>query len=221
MQFIVNILPLSIVVLTSVICLVLLVWAVASAPWYKFLDSESSHVFLAAVVAVLFLWLIRANVIGDVSFHLLSSSILYLMFGWQFAFIVIVVVQGVLVFSSGLDLTIIPLNTLILAGVPIFITHWMLVLALRHLPHNFFIYIFVNCFFAGAISIAISALLGFSIFYLFASESAFHQLREFLPLVLLMSFPEGALTTILMSGLVAYKPQWVGSFHDKTYITGK
>ena len=45
--------------------------------------------------------------------------------------------------------------------------------------------------------------------------------REYVPLFPLMFFPEAVLNGMLMSILVAMRPQWVSSFDDRHYLDGK
>jgi uncharacterized membrane protein len=61
--------------------------AVRMAPWRKLRDPEQLHVFLGAVVVLLGLWHLRAQVQPGLAYHLLGVTAVTLMFGWSMAVI--------------------------------------------------------------------------------------------------------------------------------------
>ncbi len=213
-------LPSFCLVLADVIFAVVLLWVI-TAPWHKLKDNESSHVYFGAILLLVFLWFVRSNVVNGVNFHLIGTTTLFLMFQWQFAFLALLIVNIGVYINDGITLSLIPSNVLLLGGVPILVTHFMLITALRWLQRNFFIFVFINCFFAAGLSMLAVSLISTVLYFLFANEEVFQQLQSFLPFTLMMSIPEAALNGIVMSSLIAYKPNWIASFHDRIYITGK
>ena len=216
-----GVLPEYLIIVADTVFVIVLLYAVLTAPWYKIIDSESSHVFLGATLFTVLIWLVRSDVVNGINFHLLMTSTLYLMFEWQFALFAIVIVHIGMYFYDAIPLQMIPINVLMLGCVPIFITLTLLQFARRKLAHNFFVYVFVNCFFAAGISMISVALLTVSLYYIFANAEIYRQLQSFLPFTLMISIPEAALNGIIMSGLIAYRPKWIATFHDSTYIDGK
>lgn len=214
-------LPSFVIVLADVVFALLVLWSLVSAPWYKLTDNESSHVYFAAILIVAGLWFVRSDVVGGVNFHLMASTALYLMFNWQFAFLAVIAINFAVYLNDGISLGLIPTNVLLLGGVPLLITHYLLIAAQKWLPHNFFVYVFVNCFFAAALSMFVVSLTSAGLYYFFASEAVFQTIQNVLPFVLMLSIPEAALNGIFMSSLIVYKPAWVASFHDHIYIAGK
>ena len=221
MDILEGVLPSFIIVMANVLFAVVLLWAIVTAPWYKIKDNESSHVYFGAILLVVVLWLVRSNVVNGINFHLLASTTLFLMFQWQFAFFAVLIVNFVIYLNGGLSLGLIPANTVLLAGVPILITNLLLVFALKRLPHNFFIFVFINCFFAAGLSMLGVSLTSIGLYYLFANEAVFQHLQNFLPFTIMIAVPEAALNGIFMSSLIAYKPKWIANFHDRIYIAGK
>lgn len=214
-------LPSCVIVLADVLFAVFLSWALVTAPWYKLKDNESSHVYFAAILFVVGLWFVRSSVFNGINFHLLATTTLYLMFQWQFALLALLIVNLVVYLNDGISLALIPANVLLLAGVPILITHYFLIAAQKWLPHNFFVFVFVNCFFSAGLSMLAVSVVSIGLYYFLANEEFFYQLQNVLPFTLMLSIPEAALNGIFMSSLIAYKPSWVASFHDRLYITGK
>jgi uncharacterized membrane protein len=63
----------------------ILLLALRLTPWRKFRDMEQLNVFLGAVVSLLVLWHMDAQVQPGLSFHLLGVTAITLMFGWSLA----------------------------------------------------------------------------------------------------------------------------------------
>ena len=64
----------------------LLLFSLVMAPWEKVRqDSGAQNVYLGAIVVVLLMWMIRADLPTGLNFHLLGASLLCLLFEWQFA----------------------------------------------------------------------------------------------------------------------------------------
>ena len=195
--------------------------AIRTAPWHKILDNESSHVFFGTVLLLTVIWLVRSQISGGVSFHIIGATALYLMFQWQFAFFALLLVHGVLWFLGKFDATLLPLNMLILGGIPILLTHVLLKFSQARLPHNFFLYVFVNCFAAAGLSMLLAAGFSFLLYAIFADAAVMQYLQNFVPFAIMIAVPEAAVNGIAMSSLIAYRPMWVATFHDRLYINGK
>lgn len=204
-------------VLFAVICLI----AIGTAPWFKIRESSSLHVFLGAVVCLLILWSMRAGIQPGLHFHLLGTTALTLMFGWQFAwFAVFLLVIGTTI-NGAAGWEVVPLNVLMMGGIPILVSQTLLYLAQRFLPHNFFIYIFLNSFLAAGLSSLAVALTAYT-FYRYSGIYSLNILnQQYLPVMLLIALPESTLNGITMTGTVVYKPEWVSSFHDRWYLYKK
>ncbi len=216
-----GILPWSLIFLADLVFFLVLVSAVITAPWYKIVDTESFHVFFTAVLVTTVIWLVRSSVVSGINFHLLITTTLYLMFQWQFAFFAVILVHMAIYLIDDLSLSLVPVNVLILGGVPMLVTSGLLVFARKALPRHFFIYIFVNCFFAAALSMLAVVSITISLYYFSADTQLHQQLHNFLLFGLMISIPEAVLNGIFMSGLIAYRPAWIATFHDKYYIDGK
>jgi len=105
--------------------------------------------------------------------------------------------------------------------VPILFTRSFLYICQRRLPHNFFIYIFVNAFIAGGISMLMAGLAS----ALIQQQAGVHPAdtigNNFLLVLPMLMFGEGFLNGAVITLAVAYKPQWVATFHDRWYLQGK
>lgn len=199
---------------------VVMALALWRAPWFK-LDSEALHVLLGAVVGLMLLWSVRAGILPGLSFHLIGATAACLMFDWAFALIAMsLVVAGTTFYGQG-GWESYALNVLLMAALPIAITRGLLGFAWRRLPFNYFIYVFINAYFAAALS---SVLVGVTATALHAAAETYplHQLRnEYLPFLLLTALPEALFNGVIMSGIVAYRPRWVATFDDQRYLRGQ
>ncbi len=216
-----DLLPASVLWLSLILFAWLLWRAVRAAPWGKLRDNEAMHVFLGTCVILLLLWNLRAGVAPGLNFHILAVTSMTLMFGWAFALfgVCLILVGSTLMGPGGWETF--ALNALLMGAIPILLTRVFLVTAQRWLPHNFFIYIFINAFLAAGLG----ALLTTSAAVLILTLSDVYSFKaltyEYLPYFPLMFFSEAVLNGMLMTVLVAVCPAWVASFDDDLYLKGK
>lgn len=198
-----------------------LIAALRMAPWGKFRDSEQLHVFLGAVVVLLFLWHMQANVQPGLSFHLLGLTAVTLMFGWSLAVIAASLALLGVTINTGGGWESFAINALIGGVIPITLTQILLILIRWYLPKHFFVYVLVNGFLtAGFVGVASGYLVTWLL--VFSGAYSFAQLDQtFLPFFPLMFLPEAMLNGWIMAVLVAFRPQWVYSFSDDLYLKGK
>jgi uncharacterized membrane protein len=199
----------------------LLLLAVFTAPWSKIADNEASHVYFGAVVVVIVLWILRGGIQPGLDYHLLGVTSLVLMFEWQFAFMAVSLVLAFSTWTGPAGWQAFAVNALFMGAVPVLFTRLFLYVCQRRLPHNFFIYVFINAFLAGALSILLAGLAT----ALVQQSAGIHPqdsiTNNFLMILPMLMFGEGFLNGAAMSLVVAYRPQWVATFHDRWYLQGK
>lgn len=205
----------------ALIYALLLLPALATAPWRKIGDSEASHVYFGAIVLVTVLWILRGGILPGLNYHLLGVTALCLMFEWQFA---LFAASLVLVFASWQGAAgwhAFGVNALLMGALPVLFTRVFLYLCQRRLPHNFFIYIFLNAFLAGALSMLLVCLGTATVQQLAGAYPADTISDNFLLILPMLMFGEGFMNGAAISLVVAFKPQWVATFHDSWYLKGK
>jgi uncharacterized membrane protein len=195
--------------------------ALRLTPWRKFRDLEQLNVFLGAVVALVLLWHMDAQVQPGLSFHLLGVTAMTLMFGWSLAVIGASLALLGVILNAGTGWEGFALNAILSGIVPATLTQVLLILIRWYLPKHFFVYVLVNGFLtAGVVGVATgylaAALLVLSGAYSFADLS-----ESVLPFFPLMFMPEAFLNGWILAVLVAFKPRWVYSFSDEQYLKGK
>ncbi len=195
--------------------------ALRHAPWGRLRDSEQLHVFLGAVVCLVLLWHIRAEVNPGLAFHLLGITVVTLMFGWSLGVIASSLALLGVSLNAGVGWDAFVINAVVTGVLPATLTQVLLVLIRHFLPRNFFIYVLVNGFLcAGLVGIVCGYLATWLLIW--SGAYTYAELEQtFLPFFPLMFLPEAMLNGWLTVIMVAFRPEWVGSFSDEQYIRGK
>lgn len=196
----------------------LLLVALRLAPW-RHLRGGRLHVFLGACVGVLLVWQIRAGLTAGLEVHLLGATFMTLMFGWQLAAVGMSLTLAGATLNGVGDWPAFALNGLIDVCVPVWLSYGLARLMERRLPSHFFIYLFVAAFFGGVLTIGVVGLLS-SAALIVAGSVPPAQIRDYLAVYVLLLFPEGFTTGMLMTLAVVYRPEWVISFNDRRYLDG-
>jgi uncharacterized membrane protein len=217
-----NLLPPWLVWASNLLFFLFLAAAVRLAPWRElYRRPEKQHVFLGAVVALLSIWGIKAGISPGLGFHHLGATLFTLMFGWPLAVIGLALTMAASLFLQASDWASLGINGLLSIVIPISASYAILKLSHRHLPDNFFVYIFVCAFFGAAVAIAASRVCAIS---LLASINAYpveklaEESLQYLPLFM---FPEAFVTGMLITIFVVYRADWVATFDDERYLRGK
>lgn len=221
MDFPAQLLPDWLLWLSALIYIPVLALALYLLPRRRLRDNGFTHVYFAACVAMLLLWSIKAGIHPALNFHLLGVTVLTLMVGWAYAFIGVSLVALGTTLNGNAGFETFALNVLLMGLLPIMFTQLLLDLARRRLPHNFFIYVYINAFLAGGLSIVLAALSGTLLLWgvgLHEFGWLGHQYLAYFPLIF---FSEALMSGMLMTMLVALRPAWVCSFDDRLYIDGK
>lgn len=201
---------------------VLLVFAAVLAPWEKIRgDSGAQNVYLGTIVTLYLIWMIRAELPTGLNFHLLGATLVCLLFEWQFALFATAIVAALHTALGNLPWENYALNWLTLGVTPVVFTRVALYLVQRYLPLNYFIYIFINCFFVAGIGVYFAGSIAAIWLYYLLDVSSHLVTDQYLPTLMLMILPEALTTGIVMTMLVIYKPTWVATFHDSWYLKNR
>lgn len=198
--------------------LVFMLIVLFSAPWSKLADSEAQHVYLGAIVCLSLLWVMRGGIQAGLSFHLLGVTLLCLMFEWQFALIAISCVVAITTMQGVAGWEAFGLNLMLMGVLPILFSRASLYFSQRWLPHNYYIYVFINAFLTGGLSIL---LVGFASAWVQQSSGVHAEgtiYRNFVQILPLLVFGEAFLNGGVITLVVAYRPRWIATFHDRWYL---
>jgi len=221
MEFSGELFPTSWLWLFAALYLWLLSRALRWADWRRLADPAQLHVFLGAVVCVLLLWTLRTEVQPGFTWHLSAMVTLTLMFGWSLAFLAGSLALLATTLAGLNDWSGFVPSALVFIALPAGLTQVMLGLARAYLPKHYFVYVFVNAFFAGGLVSLLVALTATGLLLIAGAYSMQRLSDSYLLFMPLMFFPEAVLNGWLISIMVGFKPHWVGSFRDEEYLHGK
>ena len=214
-------LPVGLLWASAVTAGLVLAVAIRFAPWHRLQDSRQLHVFLGACVTTLVLWNMRAGVMPGLDFHILGVTALTLMFGPALAMIAVAAVLAGTALDGAIGWGTVGIGFWTLGVVPILSTRLLLYLAQRLLPANYFVYVFVNAFFAAGVGTVLGNLALAGVMLAGGVYDLAQLSYLFLPYIPMMFFGEAFLNGILLAIFVAYRPSWVASFSDAFYLYGK
>ena len=213
--------PASWIVPTWVLAAPLAWWAARTAPWKRFGESEPVHVWYGTIFCLIVLWNIQATVGEGFTFHLLGVAAFTLLAGAPLALVGTAVAVGVNVAVRDGYVLNVALVWLTMAAVPIAVTSLVRRFSERWLPPNFFVYIFVVTFFGAALSLGAAGIAGAIALTEGAGRPAGLVFGEYVPYLIYLAFGEATLTGMALTLVVVYRPQWVASFDDARYLTGR
>ncbi|MGM0784296.1 MAG: energy-coupling factor ABC transporter permease [Pseudomonadota bacterium] len=197
--------------------------ALAQRPWQALLDDLGlQHRWLAATVAVLLFWQLRAQAVDWLTLHLMFTALLTLVFKAPLALITNLIVNLGLVALGNAAWPLLGVNVLITGVVPALITVMIWRLVDRFLPDNLMVFLFVCGFFGAALATLGTGLAGLGLVMLGATDpEAIHLAREYALFLPLLMPSEAFITGMLLSILMVYHPGWVATFNDHRYIDTK
>jgi Predicted membrane protein len=146
--------PVSMLVPAWILTALGLAWAVRRAHWEHLAACSLTRVWHASIIAVVLLWSLKGSLRDGFSFHLLGMAALSLMLRPPLALISAALAIFVLVIIERAALANLAPVWLTLAAVPIAVSRATLWLVERHLPANFFVFVFVAAFLGTALSLA-------------------------------------------------------------------
>ncbi|WP_300272190.1 energy-coupling factor ABC transporter permease [Halomonas sp.] len=210
-------------VLAALVAAGVLGLALAQRPWRALLaDGGLQHRWLAASVAVLLMWQLRAQAVDWLTLHLMFTALLVLVFKAPLALLSLLVVNLAMVVTGRVDWPLLGVNYLVTGVIPalVMVVVWRLVD--RFLPDNLMVFLFVCGFFGAALSTLAAGLAAVGLMLLGASDAhALYQALEYARFLPLLMPSEAFITGMLMSILLVYYPQWVATFNDHRYIDTK
>ena len=202
----------------ALISLLAMALAVHGIEWRRLRDFESQAVFFVLLALTVSARLGRIELQPGLALHLLGASLSALMLGWRFAVLLQALAVALVAGLWSHFWLSPPLDFFLTALLPVLITTALLDLAQKRFPTHLFVYLLFNGFFAAMLSIA-CAHVGKLMILLALGNYPFDALAEnFLLTVPALMFPEGFATGAVLTLAVAYRPRWVATFHDPSYL---
>lgn len=193
---------------------VVLAAAARRLPWHKLEgDREAQRVLLLATFGLAILRWFNADALAGSSLHFLGAAVASLMFGPAFALWALAVASLLAWIGDTAWLGWAP-DFLACGVIPVLVARAVYRFEQSRLPANLFLYVLVNGFVGGGMSMLASQLFK-------AGASAWLEIGN--PAVYLISavpmmFGEGFLSGGAMALVVVYRPQWCATFDDHRYL---
>lgn len=204
--------------LGAALLLVILLQAARTAPWGRLRQGEMQHAYAAGCVALMLLWSIRTGFGPAPGYHFFGVTTLTLMFGWQLACLAAIPVLAASCLLGTSEWAAFGMNALALVVLPAAVTWGLLRLCRQILPHNFFIFIYLNAYLAAACAMALATLATASVLAVAGTDMTGTLWRDHLLFLPLFALAEGFINGIVLTVLVATRPRWVWTFDEARYF---
>ena len=208
--------------LVADVILALLLFACAKPAWQA-LNLHKRSVGIALIILAVS-WSLRAGLnegeLTGINYHLLGISLVTLMLSAPLALWLssILVIVYTLTLQDASALQVSALNILAAILPAIVVCHSLRVLCQKKLPHNIFIYIFVNGFAAAALGMISTGVVIIILLQLAGVYQADVLWSSVFPLFFLLSFGEAFITGLLTAVFVALAPHLLSTFNDQHYL---
>jgi len=191
------------------------------APWGRLRDSEQLNVWLGMVVLLTLVWSMKAGVKPGLTLHLLGATVFNLSFGPHLAFVGLSFVTLGITLNGAAGPFAYAANALLLAGLGVGLSQFNYRIFSGMLPKHFFVYIFINGFLGAGLTIIGVGLAANVLMALVGAYEWDYLINEYFPYFLLLAFSEAWLSGMVMTLFVVYRPHWVASFDDSSYLGDK
>jgi uncharacterized membrane protein len=197
----------------------LLVVGGATAQWRALIASSArQNVVLGCWLGLILLGAFHGNALPGVPMHYLGLTAVTLIIGWQFALLGGALAVFVLAGLNHEGFAAVGFAVWGQVFVPIAITVGINRFAQRFLPPNFFIYLFVNVFFAAVLGFIFAALVTAGLVAMLGVYSWSVLVSSYLAFIPIQVMPEAMINGMVMLGLTLLKPEWVESFDAQRYF---
>lgn len=204
----------------AALCLLVLVALVVNRNFWHELQQKAVPwpVAGASICILALLWQTDAAVLDALSIHFLALTSLVLVFGLSLSALLFVLVITLQWLMSDLAIDH-WLWTLVCGWLVLALNYLVYLLCFHYLQRHLFVYLFVGAFLNSALGLVLYMLMqawGQAEHY--SSEQLYQAYLIFIPLAAL---PEALLNGMAMTLLVIYKPEWVYTFYQRIYLSGK
>jgi uncharacterized membrane protein len=205
-----------------VVSLAALGWCVRTGPWAGMREGGMRlHVLLAFGVVLALMWSMKAGIHPGLNLHLLGAMAATLTLGPQLAMVALGIAVCAVSLNGGIAWQAIPINFALMAVWPVLVALGIQRLVERRLPKHFFVYVFVVAFLGSALTVGLQGLLASLAKVAAGAYSLEFIAANYLPFLMLLGFSEAWMSGMAMTLMVVYRPEWVTSFDDRSYLLDK
>ncbi|HZW22441.1 energy-coupling factor ABC transporter permease [Noviherbaspirillum sp.] len=212
-------LPTSVAAMTAAAAFAAVYRSARWADWRRLSAPGAFSAWCCAIILLPLVWRFSVPLPGGPALHMVGLPIFVLMFGRRLAMTgaALSVFAYTLAFD-GLWLNF-GLNLLLLAVLPAYCGDALMRATERFLPRHMFVYLLGNGFFGAMAMLAILNTLSLGVYYTMTFSRPLGP--DIVAYALLLSWGESFLTGLLLTMFTVYRPEWVLTFDDKVYLSGK
>lgn len=210
--------PLSVLATTWIALVLLIAWAIRSAPWARLSKCGFGQVWHGSIAFVVLLWSLRATLRDGFTFHLLGMVGIFLALGLPLAITSSALAIAVLTILQKAPFANIAPAFFILVAPALVVGRTALWICEQKLPPHMFVYIFGAAFVGAGLSIAVTLPISLAVWAITTERAFGAVLSDYFPIVVQLGFGEAVLTGMLVTIGVVYKPEWVSTFEDARYL---
>ena len=207
-------------VMTWLLSLGVIIWCLCLRPWRPLLeDTALQHRWMAATLAVMLMWQLRAQAVDWLTLHLVFTVLMTLVFKMPLALISNVMINVAMVAIGRNDWSLMGANMLVTGIVPATVTGFVWRIVDRRLPDNLMVFLFACGFFGTALATLGGGLSTVALIIVAGTDpEAVYLAQEYARFLPLLMPSEAFITGMLLSILLVYHPSWVATFNDHRYI---
>jgi len=207
-------------VMTWLLSLGVIVWCLCLRPWRPLLeDTALQHRWMAATLAVMLMWQLRAQAVDWLTLHLVFTVLMTLVFKMPLALISNVMINVAMVAIGRNDWSLMGANVLVTGIVPAIVIGFVWRIVDRRLPDNLMVFLFACGFFGTALATLGGGLSAVALIIVAGTDpEAVYLAQEYARFLPLLMPSEAFITGMLLSILLVYHPSWVATFNDHRYI---
>ena len=206
--------------LSGLLSTAMLAWVLMLKPWQALLDDTAlQHRWLAATLAVVLMWQLRAQAVDWLTLHLVFTVLMTLVFKAPLALLSNVMINIAMVLIGRNAWPLLGANVLVTGIVPALTTGLIWRFVDRKMPDNLMVFLFACGFFGTALATLAGGLTAVGLIVLAGTDpEAVYLAQEHARFLPLLMPSEAFITGMLLSVLLVYHPQWVATFNDHRYI---
>ncbi|MGM0614269.1 energy-coupling factor ABC transporter permease [Halomonas sp. CH40] len=206
--------------LSGLLSTAMLAWVIMLKPWQALLDDTAlQHRWLAATLAVVLMWQLRAQAVDWLTLHLVFTVLMTLVFKAPLALLSNVMINIAMVLIGRNEWPLLGANVLVTGIVPALTTGLIWRFVDRKMPDNLMVFLFACGFFGTALATLAGGLTAVGLIVLAGTDpEAVYLAQEYARFLPLLMPSEAFITGMLLSVLLVYHPQWVATFNDHRYI---
>ncbi len=196
-------------------------WIVRTTPWKRVVDGAQLNVLLGFSVVLMLAWSMKAGVKPGLNLHMLGAMAGTLMLGPRRALIALAIALTGITLNGAVEWQAWPINFILMAVIPVGIANLLHHLIQRKLPNHFFVFIFVTSFAGAALTVMLQGAVSSTAMIAAGAYQAEFLLSDYLPFFLLLGFAEAWISGAMVTLFVVYRPEWVSGFDDNRYLVNK